>query len=599
MGNVYHRIGQLTTEKADANYMAAIAVPKAKALVLTATYGGQVRQGYQILTDIGNSKVAAAAVMPLLISSVKEGLEFEMISLEDAVRQARDARDSLKPDFTELIAAGSSQATRAKPFADYAAQNGASLYRISSRISQEEDLTKADINALVGAVYDMLRKEKGATARLKEEIRDYIRTRKVDEQVLKLLSEMMPQFSRPPEYDTLTARIASLNSKIQETASTLKRLESGQASNDEAGLAALTHALFAMKQGQVVPEEVEIVGVRIQVEQEIQKILGARYGSHFLAKVAETLAGGSNKKALAPYELADAINGPDDVQAPYLQPQRLAHMASALIRTLDTIVVAYFISDEQQSYKAADVRSSLLLSALLPENPAIRKLYPPEAVAVQGQPELSKQISERTAEAFKTGLMAGLAAKKLGMDGMLNKRSLDALVSLLDNLMPVVPMPIYELGGIGRMLPVLGPQIEKLDAELSSLHEQLTQIEESLSKASGAMSEPQRKQYKTGFEKYNPLAMKQRRLVDRYNSMITRAEKIPEELQARFGVDIEATASWNDSIVAEAAAEIVKLFGGEFAFVKPVIERRKDLELKLQGANAEIGQANDKQAVTL
>lgn len=599
MGSVYHRIGQLATEKADSHYKAAIAIPFAKAPVLTATYGGQVMPGHNILTGIGNSKVAAAHVMPLLVAGAKSHLKEEISRLEDTVLEAEEKLDLLKQNAPRLNVAGHTLTARAKPFADYAAKNGSSLYSVGSKISSEQDLTKANVNDIISAVYEILRK-KGATSRVKEGIRDYIRTGDADEQLLKFLANVMPELARPAEYDALTMRIAGLNAELQQTTNALKKLESGRVNVDEAALAALTQTLAAIKQGQPVPVEVVVDGIRIKVDQEIQKIIGTRYGTHFLSRVDDTASGGSSKRALVPYELSDAVNGPDGLQVPYLKPQQLANIVSLLVRTLDTIVVAYFVSDEQQRYKDVDVPSGLLVSSLLPKNPAFQQLYPLEAVAIQGQPRLTEQISELTADAFKTGLMAELAAKKLGMGSVLNRQSLDGLVLLLDNVMPVSPMPIYELDGIGRTLPGLSAKIERGNSELNQMKEQIQKLQAVIHGLAGAERKQQITQFQTLFNGYNSFAKKWREEAHRYNGMVRRAEAIPKEMMANFCIDVEAAVAFDDKSVEETMADLESLCGNEFSFVKQVLEKREGLrEFPKETTKAEIEQANDKQAVTL
>ncbi len=588
MGNVYHRIGQLTTEKADARYKAVIAVPAAKALILTATYGDQVRAGDCILTGLGNSKIAAVQVMPLLLAGTKGRLKEELTRLEDAVLQAEEKRDLLKQVAPRLNAPGSTPAARAKPFSDYAAKNGSSLYNVGSKILSGQDLTKADINDLVSAMYEILRKTKGTTSRVKEGIRDYIRTGNADEQTLNLLASAMPELARPAEYDTLTARIAELDAELNKANYAHKKLESGQVNVNEASLAALTQALAAIKQGQTIPEEVVVDGIRIKVDQGIQKILGTRHATHFLSKVDETVSGGSSKKALVPYELANAEKGPDGVQVPYLKPQQLANAMSLPLRALDTIVVAYFVSDEQHGYKDVDVPSGLPVRSILPANPAFQKLYPLEALAIQGQPQLTDKIMQRTAAAFKTGLMAELAAKKLGMDDVLSKQSLDDLVSLLDKVMPVIPMPVYELGGIGRSLPVLSAWVEKIyNEKLNPLKEQIRQLKAVIPGLIGADRKLRISQYRNVVDTYNTLAKEWREQVQRYSAMVRRTEEIPKEMLANFGIDVEATVAFDDKSVAEALAEVVNLFGEGFGFVKQVLEKREGLQQEAAGVSAQ------------
>ena len=177
---------------------------------------------------LGNSKDVAVQVAPLLLSAMKSGLDEEL-------EQTRIQRGSLNTGNTSITGTmvPGTRAERVKPFLEYAAKQGAPLYGVSAKIAARQDLSGADVDEVTKAVYGELRKEKGATSRIKEGIRGYIRSGEMSADVLNFLAKAIPAFGRLAEYHALTGKLEEITAQTRQVEQAQQTLDGRKGRNGE------------------------------------------------------------------------------------------------------------------------------------------------------------------------------------------------------------------------------------------------------------------------------------------------------------------------------------------------------------------------------
>jgi hypothetical protein len=110
MPNVSFTVGQTLTERVKTDNRVLVHVPETNTLTVTQTYAGQVSSGNKVLLTIGNSKHAAAALMPkILTASNTETLQhvellYDLGSrLKDGQELDADAKNKLLTELSWLL----------------------------------------------------------------------------------------------------------------------------------------------------------------------------------------------------------------------------------------------------------------------------------------------------------------------------------------------------------------------------------------------------------------------------------------------------------------------------------------------------------------
>ncbi|MBI2143391.1 hypothetical protein HYU20_03550 [Candidatus Woesearchaeota archaeon] len=235
-------------------------VPFTRSLAVTPTYLNQIPPGYQAAAELASADRVVAALMPRLSSQLTTRVEEKQIELE-LQTEALGAK----------VSGLSSSIGRARLFFDYALQTGrvgGLLHSFSSTLEEKagtgSSLSSKDLTPLVESVYNVLRRNHGATSSHKERIRQYLASGEVDDETLHFLAVAFAQAGKPVLNELLEYR------------GKLKQLQNGRSPDTALREAedALTQAVVAIKSGMASPAAVEVEGLRVDVYQTLQQMIG-------------------------------------------------------------------------------------------------------------------------------------------------------------------------------------------------------------------------------------------------------------------------------------------------------------------------------------
>lgn len=527
MTSLYLGTGSVVTETVKSGRVVLVQLPGAARPVLTPTYAGQLSAGHSVLVTLGNSKVAAEQITPLLISELEAMAEGRLLEMQVQL-------EALESELKELKA---SSATRAQRFPEYAGWS----------LNSDGQLSGKDVDRIVKSAYDDLRREKAATSKVKEGIREYIQKGTTGRDVfLWLARNFNPVFWKYVRHDELSAEISQTEGHLQQLkqAETLNGLEQR-----------LTEALAAIKKsGSYNPSKHDVGpdGMGIDVYQWLRQLTGAKpeisSGAYLLCEISRVIKGVNRKGVLVPFHFKaeNGFNVPEEFRQHYLSTVAFITAIKVLNVALHKILLAY-LQEGEAEHEGVSVPLKPLLQQLMPNNPAILALYGKDELITPDRHGLVSEIVRRAAERFKNGEMAKLAAKRLGMaENELSQESLEALVSTMEKVMPIVPVQFYEL------TPVL-KSVGELRRELQETFQQIS-AEELFQQG------PKKKLVSVLEKSYDKGVIK-------HNSLVKTADMLMQTLLEDFGVD--------SGKVPDAMAHIedtIGLFGKEkVGFIKQVL----------------------------
>lgn len=540
----YFRAGVVATEDVKPSYRFLVNVPGTTGLALTSTYAAQISLGDMALKQYNGSdyKVKADQLTPLLISQIGTKIEDELNRVQLQLRILE----------SEVRALNGSSATRAQLFTDFFGDTRKPAYETSAKILAGKGLTGKDADSIGSAVYDVLR-GKGIPARLKRGISDFIMKGTVNLETLSWLAEtgVNPNFEKLVEY-------AALNNKLQQ-------MRNGHNTDFLGGLDQYVEAVISWQAQQ---QEVDLDGgLKINIYQMVRQLLDAELKRQFLCTIDEVIEGENKNGSLSLFHFhykASGPNVPEGLKPYYHPPERIAQLLAILEEALGKIVSAYAVADEVLLEHIGSINGrGLFMRSLMPENSAVKAFYPDEMVSIPGNPALTKQIAEWTYECFTSGLMADLAANKLGMDEVELRQGLERLVSILDKALPVLPLKIYELVATTETLKAVRANLQTLDQKIGPIKTEIDRARDS--GPLGIQIQQLAREYKTLVAAYNPLVRKNNNLLDQLREII-------KQLQSDFGIDtvrmLQSLAKYDDTTLNQA----IELFGEEnVGFIRKVL----------------------------
>lgn len=512
---MYLVVGQLATEALKPKAIVPVAIPEAKGLPPTLTYAGQLSPGHQLPMKLGNAKAVAAAAMPYFVSKIQAIAQQELRKAEEARAELELQLESAKAKAGEL----STSTGRAKPFVEYASKMGGSGYGVQRKAEADRQLTKTEINEVVRAAHAALNKNGKVVS--KERIRDYIRKGEADDATLLWLAKnVSPVFAEPLQCAELNRKLQQLAESSSSSAYNFQGLEQLIA---EPAAAAVT----AIKSGNQYSGTVKVAGLELSVYQVVHKTLskavGVKPAPLFLGTIAEVREGRSGKGALVVPEYK-TLNGANALEL--LPTQKFTQFITVFDRALAQVMQAY----------NPEVNPGLLIRALMPENPAMLTLYHDERVGVRDKSESAKGAAAKAAEHFESGLMAKIAAERLGLgEEELSPESLRRLVSVQDLITPLLPMDIY--------------RFVTLELRYAAVHEEIGKLK-SVLPPNGNVPMPVNSRYNS--------------LVSQNNNLVHILRARDQALRQQFGVDTKAMREVDRQIVEEA----ISRFGEELGFVR-------------------------------
>ncbi|MBI2580267.1 hypothetical protein HYV85_00485 [Candidatus Woesearchaeota archaeon] len=497
-------------------------VPFTRSLAVTPTYLNQIPPGYQAAAELASADRVVAALMPKLSSQLNTRVEEKQIELKLQI-------EALEAKVSEL----SSSIGRARLFLDYARNTshvGGALHSFSGTLEEKartgSSLSSKDLTPLVESVYNALRRNHGATSAYKERIRQYIASGEAGDETLHFLAVAFTQAGKPVlnellEYRGKLKQLQNSNSRSLDTA--LRETEE-----------ALTQAVVAIKSGMASPAAVEMDGLRMDVYQTLQQMIGVsgvRPERQFLCGI-EHLVEAQSGGAVAPFHFkaAAGINCiPDQLKPAYLPVERFGQIITLFDEVLDKTVVVYARRNEKIqalgkamiSKTGKGLLSDLLRRGLLEENSATLALYPDGRVLVPNAEDLSRKIIELVRQGIPEARRIG--AEYFGVPE--EEFRLEELAKLQSQIMQVLPLQVYVCADIR-----------------SRFGEPMQEV----------------KKHKRHY------------MQPKWIMLLAKYESNEKQLQRDFNVTIERLFRFTDSTAGEA----LSLFGQEFSFVRQVLAKK-------------------------
>ncbi len=399
-------------------------LPWATLPVATPTYAGQVPAGSRVVMTLGATDRVTAALLgkvePRVKSAAEECLLEKQLELELLASQ--------------LESLAKSAAKRAKMFLDYATQGVGFEVLVKVRAGTGQ-LTSREIDEFVGPVYDVLRKEAGATSSFKAAVREYIRSGRLEPATLLwLATKVNREFQALITYESLSSELRQIS---QSTG--ISELEK-----------VLTKAVDALRSGKPL-EEVKAGGLDINVYHELRQLLEADPTKPFLMELAAASARAEGLIVPFCHKPAEAKSVCDELGLYYLPVEKLGHIIT-LFDTLIRKVADHYaeghaeltqLLDEIYTRRGILVNTNVIVRALFAEdhNPTLA-LYPDWRLRLSGAyiQRVIELVRNNRAELLK------VAAKHLGLQE--EEFNFQTVLELQTRLMQLLPMPFYDCAAI-------------------------------------------------------------------------------------------------------------------------------------------------------
>lgn len=522
-----------------------VSIPGAQRLALTPTnidqlYGGSGSQwlhpGIRMLMSLGNSRNVAACIvknLPWLSQQLTESSDGRLLEIKNRLE-------------TLTVEAGAQRldpVARASLFLDYADREGISgiQYGIIDKVRRGERLNRHEVSTVAREVYLYLKRTKGAASFVKDGIMDYITGGEAGERAMRFLAAAVsPIFGKEAdnyaenavEQEKLRAEAKQVMSRLQQlTGLRQKMLNDYDQTAYPKGLEALVQAASEIKRGNTKTgfESAAAItdGINIHplVYQMIWLLTGAEPGRYFLCEIDGAVPKGEGNEMLVPFvfKAANGTNVPEELRQYYLPTQDFASYMMVLDAAITNILLAYLHESRGENTGTA-VHVGLVRRALSPNNRAVQIIYPEELVTIQGNPALTAKVAGGALARFKNGEIVELAARHMGLeDGGLSQENLEALVAVMDQAMPVLPVGVYQLASCNALLTMLSEQFQRVKNE---------------------------------------------ELAKRSSSLFKRADKLRQTLQGTFGVNLGEMTNY--LLKTERA---ITLFGEErIGFIRQILE---------------------------
>ncbi|MBI2550286.1 hypothetical protein HYV83_03855 [Candidatus Woesearchaeota archaeon] len=537
---MYLRVGQVATErKVKDDSVVVVGVPGTDRL--TATRAGQLYHdnqlqypGLPIVMMLTNSKTVTKKLgekMPWLSPKMQKGMEER---LHEAEVQMEDIKAQVAPLQTSNV-------NRAKLFLDY-----------GGKVQGGQELSRKEIDEVVRAVHEALRRERMMTPPTKEQVRNYIREGQADEQTLSRLQMVNPAFGKLIEYAELGREVEQIRGELEQV-SNLQRIMATQSGKTHGlnGLEVVVQAVSAIKSGNVPHDGIVIDGPEVKVyrytRQMLKLLVGAEPGKQFLCRLDAIVGKEEGNGILVPFPFraANGTNLPEELRQRYLPTEDFAAYAMVLAGALTNILLAYIRAGETV-HKGMEGHVGLLIRSLMPANRAIQTLYPEDLVAIPSQPHLAAEIAARAVERFKNGEMAGLAARQLGLtEKELSQEGLERLVSLQNQVMPILPMDVYQLATTNTRKEVTEQKLRTTEGYINkSLNSPFADIRE-----------------------YGKLQELHGTFTRQRDQLIQEGRTVEKTLRDEFGVNTERLADYEARV-----EDAIKFFGEGIGFIRHVFE---------------------------
>jgi len=418
MGGIFYVTNSINSTFVNPKQQLLVAVPGAKELRVTPTYANQVMPGHQIVMELGSPNYVATAIMSKFRSNIENTLEEEKLLAQ---------LETLGPEVEVLK---TSTASRAQPFLRYAREKVS--YDIVNKIQGDWELESKDIKNLVSLVYPILRKSAEATSFIKGSIRDYIRSGEADEQTLLwFASNVDPIFEKLVQYNKLNAKLQQINQD-----------------SDFSGLEqTLSQAIESIKNGNA-KEEIEFGSSKINVYQELQRLISVAPGKQFLCRIDEVVEGENTNGLISPFRCNVSKNNiPEDLKPYYIDVARFGQIITLFDRALSDMLVGYARKNQEIQKLCEtclkygkDVPPSVLMRAIFPEDhQPILALYSDLRIQIIVKEECTRRIIDivRKGRAQTPRIVAEY------FEIPEEQIKFEELVLLQAQLMQLLPFPVY------------------------------------------------------------------------------------------------------------------------------------------------------------
>ncbi len=543
MADYYLRTGQLMSQEVSGRANLLVEVPGAlerrvvlaNAEQLHLLYRPQM-YCYRLLMMLGNSKIAAQQLAPVLFPKVK--------ALADEVHELQSQFEMLKGEVAEFNAGQSSRAQLFLNIFDRGKGKGDVGYKVSGG----KPLSSDELDAFVKRVYAVLSFESGATERVKKGVREYIHTGSLAQDTLVFLAaaggnafQKLQQYS---QLERLLVKAGAMPDAAQQTSSS----QNSYSSLEEQ----LVPLLAAIKSGEKSPSDVELNRIKINISKELQQILGEALGvaplECFVCTIAEVVEGRNNKGVFVPLlcRKPDGSDLPEALRQHYMPMETFVKVVAALDKTFQNITNAYVLADtELKEAVAAKMHVGLVVRNIMPQNAITDMLYPDNVMCVRDKPELTDAVVARVRACMKSGRVVELASGSLGLrEEKISPAAFERIAELLSQLMPLVPLEFYYYKEIAKDAAAVYSEFKRAGEEISRV------------------TIPLRSDYQA-----RVIEAKRSDKARTFEEKHREAEEVGRVLREQFGISGERFV-YDDKVTID---EVIRLFGEKFRFVEHVL----------------------------
>ena len=504
MAQINYSVGGTLTSSIDDKLVVLVKVPGTLELRVTPTYADQVFPGHEVVMTYGDPRYISSTIVNKIKSSLEAALEEEKFGLEVEIDGLRERASKLSE----------SRAARAKLFLDYASREKLRVdYGVARIIERggDENLKKDQINPIVSRVYAHLSSKTGVPSSFKDKMRDYILSGIADEEAFQVLAQNIdPSFGNISRYNYLLNLVKQLNGRLAAVKDTSNLEQS------------ISRAIEAMKSGQAYQKEIDFNGLRIDLREELKKLVGLEPAQYFLLPIDGVVEGKSENGLTIPLRYDSKTgNIPGELRPYFLSTTRFGQIIALFDHALGKMLEAYGHKDEEMESIARTVRSQsgrnfergVFIRAVLPQDykPSI-VLYSDARLQIPNQ----RENLERIMEICRRNIFGLPRAVAEHFKMVEEEVKFNDLLLLQIQLMGLLPMPVYEA-------------IE-FSVRHSNIHEDLKHVA---------------------------------RLRPEYRLAALRYQLQAQRIKGTFGADLAQIVKVSESTLTEAR----QLFGDQFSFI--------------------------------
>lgn len=481
-------------------------------------YVGKSLFGYNMIIQLGNAKNIASALAPKLyseaVAQIEEQKQVDDMDLELAVEEATAMRTNM--------------AVRARPFLEYALKRGHITYPEMRELEQylEEDHESVDVDRAFNPVFNALTKRK---PHLKREygrnVMEYIRSSIIDHETTEALDRIDPMFAHIWEVHRRARQQISEEDYPNPTQREATQYVLGIVRSIKAD----------------VPFDHQFYGV--DVLPVLEDLIGVVPTQSFVLPVNEVVRGKNERGYLMPYVYDKHV--PSGIEDIFVDPHRLTQIVAVLDRSLTEIVGKYYDNNPDMNNVLPQNEGfdlGLLVRALMPDNPTMRKLYPDERVYLPDMPEAADELVRIIIDARLTGKIARKLAPDLGLTEDEATLGLNKIISVLNDIMPLLPYSVYDYSWTSLNSAKVRQRHEALVEEVKMFDEQ------------GRYQEAQK-------------AVKLIRMIERnFDGLLKKKQTLSSKLGQEYGIETFTVFDTESSVIEDA----INLFGEELNILRQV-----------------------------